>query len=279
MSLIHKALKKNGGSETPGGPTDPEEAFVGKGGGFFSTQTSPRTLILLVLALGCLGFMVWKNFLRKPKATPPAVAATEPTPATVPGPAAAAPTTTAGGLAAPSSDRVPTPAVGEGRKATEETPLPPDVAALVEEGKGLFAAGQYDAALAKLTLAAEKAPKEAIVWNNIGLVYKRKQAMTEAEGAYQKALEYRPDYPEGLNNLGVLKAAQGDRLSASLYLKKALQLDPTYADAHFNLAVILEQEGNWRSAVESYKAFLQYTANTDKAFLEQVERRVEELSQ
>lgn len=276
MSLIHKALKKNGGSDTPGGPTDPEEAFVGKGGGFFSTQASPRTLVLLVLALACLGFMIWKNVIRKPPGAPAVAVPASLGPAPVPDPAAAAPVAPAAGGAQPTAGVAP--AMGEGRKETTPSTLLPEVAVLVDEGKEVFAAGQYDTALEKFNAAAALAPEEAVVWNNIGLVQKRKQNMADAEQAYQKALEYRPDYPEGLNNLGVLKAAQGDRLSASIYLKKALTLDPTYADAHFNLAVILEQEGNWRSAVDAYKAFLQYTASTDKTLLEQVERRVEALS-
>ncbi|MBI2345919.1 MAG: tetratricopeptide repeat protein [Deltaproteobacteria bacterium] len=254
MSLIHKALKKaeGGGAATP--PNDPEEAFVGKGGGFFSSQFPPRTLILLVLALGAFTFLIYQKFIKKP--SPPAEsvavtapASTETTQVTQPPPAGPA-------LAGP--DRLePTQPLGSGTQAAEEH-LSPTVLPLVEEGKTLFAAGHYDEALAKFQTAAEAAPYEAVVWNNIGLVQKRKQNLAEAEKAYQKALELRPEYPEGLNNFGVLKAAQGDRLSAAIYLKK---------------------EGNLRSAIDAYKAFLQYTAATDKAFIEQVERRVEELSQ
>lgn len=280
MSLIHKALKKTEGGGEGEVPPDPEESFAE---GKSPSQFTPRTIVLLVIALGALGFMIYKNFIRKPK-SPALPAATETampaTGATQTGQTLLPPQAAGTTGQAPGPDKLTPPgSLGTGAKAVEETPLPPDVAKLVDEGKALFTTGQYDAALSKFEGASQLAPDEAIVWNDIGLVQKRRQKLEESEVAYKKAIELKPSFPEGLNNLGVLKAAQGDRLSGVIYLKKALAIDPTYSDAHFNLAVIMEQEGNWRSAAESYKAFLQYTASTDKALLEQVSLRVEELTQ
>lgn len=278
MSLIHKALKKaEGGGDAPSGPVDPEEAFTTGPGRFFSGQFSPRTLILLIVALGALGFTVYQKFFRRPK---PVVMESSAPPSTVPETAATAPATPlVAPPGAPAMDRLPSSSQGEGSKAVEEPTLPPAIVELMTAGNALAAKGQYDAALAKFQEAATIAPNAAAVWNQIGFAQKRQQHFPEAEKAYRKALELRPEYAEALNNLGVLMAAMGDRLSGTLYLRKALTVDPTYADAHFNVGLIMDKEGNFQSAIEHYKAFLQYTATTDRTLLEQVERRIERLAE
>ena len=64
MSLIHKALRKAGGDREDPIIEPPVEAFSGGKGGIKS-QFTPRTYLLLVLAILSLCFLIYKNFFYK----------------------------------------------------------------------------------------------------------------------------------------------------------------------------------------------------------------------
>jgi Flp pilus assembly protein TadD len=150
---------------------------------------------------------------------------------------------------------------------------------LINEGQKLYAAGKYDDALAKFVESQGKNPNNPAVYNNIGLVYKKKNNFSQAENYYKKALAIKPDYAECLNNMGVLKAAAGDTLEAALSLKKAISVVSTYADAYFNLAVLNDEEGNFKEAIANYKSFLLYTETSDESLITKVKDRIDQISE
>ena len=245
MSLIHKALKKaQSGSEEQAPNQPPVEEFAGEKPNWKS-QFTPRTIALLALAILSLIFMIYKKISVKKFTPPQPVAAVSPQAAHI--------------VSAPLS-------------STEAD-------AVIEEGKKLYDGGKYDDALSKFLAASIQNPDNAVVYNNIGLIYKKKNDFGQAENYYKKALAIKQDYPECLNNMGVLKASSGDTLEAALYLKKAIAADSTYADAYFNLAVLNDGEGNYREAIANYKFFLQYTESNDNAFVGRIKARVEQLSE
>lgn len=254
MSLIHKALKKAEGNDRPTGSEPPIEDFVGEKVGLRS-QLTTRTIVLLVVAVLALVFTVYKKFHRPAKTTFPPAVATQPV--------------------LPSQTAQPVPVNTGDVKSEDETPSDP----VIEEGKKLFNAGKYDDALAKFLAANSKNPNDPTVYNNIGLIYKKKNDFGQAESFYNKALAIKPNYSECLNNLGVLKVAAGDPLAAAIYLKKAIGYDSTYADAYFNLAVLNDGEGNFKEAISNYKLFLQYTDASDESLISKVKERIEQLTE
>lgn len=259
MSLIHKALKKAEGNDRPDPPGPPIEEFVGKRPQSLREQLTPRTIVLLVIAVLALIFMIYKKLYYKRTALPPPL----------PLPAQQVPTSQGGAQALP--DGFPVPVV----VPTSNTPAE----GLIEEGRKLYGAGRYDEALNKFLEADSKSPNDPVVFNNIGLIYKKKNELARAESFYKKAIQIKPDYPECLNNLGVLKTMTGEPLEAAIYLKKAIAADNTYADAYFNLAVLNDQEGNFKEAISNYKSFLQYTDSKDEPFIARIKDRIEELSE
>lgn len=257
MSLIHKALKKvEGETENAGNEEQrlPAEEFMGEKDGLRS-QLTPRTIGLLVVAFISLGFAIYRwTSARKPAAKPAPISATQPKAPEMPGQA-----------------QMIMPNLMDIAQL--------DVEQLIAEGKRFYSAGKFDEALAKFLSASAKDPTNALAYNNLGLIYKKKGDVARAEGFYKQALSMKPDYPECLNNMGVLKAAQGDKLEAAVYLKKAVKLTPEYADAYFNLAVLNENEGNTKEAIRNYKSFLQFTDSSDSALLAKIKQRVEQLSE
>ncbi len=260
MSLIHKALKKvSGEGEEKINGEAPVEAFVG-GKKSLKEQLTPRTIVLLALAVLALVFMIYKKTHVKQAAfTPP------PQPIGAIGqiqPGAPQQGAAGGQLGMPA--------------ASVEDPA---AKAILEEGQKLYDAGKYDEAMSKFAQVTAADPQNAVAFNNIGLIYKKKNNYVQAETYYKKALAIRPDYPECLNNLAVLKVASGDTLEASVFLKRAISADGTYADAYFNLAVLNDNEGNYREAIANYKLFLQYTDTSDNSLTTKVKDRIEQLSE
>ncbi len=256
MSLIHKALKKAEGGDRELNPNDPpEEQFVGKKLGL-KEQFTPRTTVLLVVAILCLAFTIYKKFHRPSTGFGPApVTQIQPLP------------------------EVQTQAQAQAMTGVPQVQIDLPYEQLVEEGRKYYATGKYDEALTSFLAALAKNQSDSQLLNDIGLIYKKKNNFAQAEIYYKKALGVKPNYAECLNNLGVLKGAMGDPLEGSIYLKKAIALNSSYADAYFNLAVLNDNQGNFLEAIVNYKLFLQYTDSSDAALLNKVKERVEDLSE
>lgn len=235
-----------------GTPEQPMEEFVGSKGGSLSSQLTPRTILLLVLALFSLVFAIYQNSHKNKPIVPQPKQFEHVT----------------------QSDVASMPVMPTLADVSDV-----DMDILIEDGKKLYSAGKIDEALSKFMSASVKDPANAVVLNNMGLIYKKKGDVAQAEGLYKKALSLKPDYPEAYNNLGVLKAAAGDTLSASVYLKRAIKSQPEYADAYFNIAVLNEGEGNLREAILNYKLFLQYTDSGDESLISKIKQRIEQLSE
>ena len=76
--------------------------------------------------------------------------------------------------------------------------------------------------------------------------------LSNAERAYRRALQHRPDFPEALNNLGAI-LAQRDNHAAIDMLQRAVRLRPTYGDARRNLGLALAQAGKADDACEALR--------------------------
>jgi tetratricopeptide (TPR) repeat protein len=245
MSLIHKALKKAEG-EPRETVTPPAEEFISEKGEGFRSQITPRTIVLFAVAILSLVFVVYKRVHKQPVSFAPAAP-----------------------IATPAQE------VSAVSTAVESG----TVADLIEEGRTLYNAGKLDDALAKFLSASIQEPANPVPFNNIGLIYKKKNNFAQAESYYKKAIMLKPDYSECLNNLGVMKDAMGESLEAAIYLKKAINADATYPDAYFNLAVLNDKEGNFRESISNYKFFLQYADANNESLVNKVRERIEQLSE
>lgn len=86
----------------------------------------------------------------------------------------------------------------------------------------------------------------------------------EAIGVYERALEYRPDFPEALNNLGKAYAALGDEKEALESYRKATRYDDGLQTVYAaNLAQALVESGEWEDGASIMSK--QVLANPDLA--------------
>jgi len=117
--------------------------------------------------------------------------------------------------------------------------------------------GNYDNAIGYFETAANRNPRRADAWVQVGYC-KVKQGKTE-EGirAYQHALQLKPDSEEIHNKLGDAYYYAGRMREAIASYSRAATLRPENADAHYNLAVAYFESGNERLALSEAKILRQ----------------------
>ena len=117
----------------------------------------------------------------------------------------------------------------------------------------LLAAHQsWDGAIAAYREAIATSPKDAALWNRLGICYQRKGDGKAARAAYKKALDLRKDYAEAWNNLGTLDHARGKYKQAIAAYSKAIQMSPQDAVFHKNLGAAWLARGDVERALEAW---------------------------
>lgn len=77
-----------------------------------------------------------------------------------------------------------------------------------------------------------------------------------AEVAFEHALEFAPDLPEGWNGLGVVARARGDHPAARRHFTRAVRLSPSFAEGRANLGEALLAEERPAEAAVALRAAL-----------------------
>jgi Flp pilus assembly protein TadD len=78
-----------------------------------------------------------------------------------------------------------------------------------------------------------------------------------AEVAFEHALEFAPDLPEGWNGLGVVARSRGDAATAQRRFAQAVRLAPGFAEGHANLGEALLLLERPSEGIEELRAALQ----------------------
>jgi len=140
------------------------------------------------------------------------------------------------------------------------------------DGTNAMEQKNYDVAITKFTEASELDPKQVAVWNGLASAYiQRAKTKTGADfdadtaqgiGAYEKAIELKPEDSSIRNNYG-LALAQGKKLpEAQAELEKSVALDPASAcKAYYNLGAL---EMNAKQDDAAYAAFQKAIAGDPK---------------
>jgi tetratricopeptide (TPR) repeat protein len=81
--------------------------------------------------------------------------------------------------------------------------------------------------------------------------------LDEALAQFDRALEARPDFPDGRIAVADVLCQKGMPDEAAAYLTEMLTLDPEHAEAQYRLAVLLERKGMLDEAVSRYRTTLE----------------------
>ena len=133
--------------------------------------------------------------------------------------------------------------------------------------------GNYDNAINFFETAANRNPKRADAWVQVGYCKVKQGKSVEAIRAYQHALELRPNSEEIHNKLGDAYYYAGRMPDAIASYHRAAALRPDNADAHYNLAVAYFESGNEEQALSEAKILRQLDAKLYERLLS--ETRIE----
>ncbi|HEY2975677.1 MAG TPA: trypsin-like peptidase domain-containing protein [Pyrinomonadaceae bacterium] len=117
--------------------------------------------------------------------------------------------------------------------------------------------GNYDNAIGYFETAANRNPRRADAWVQVGYCKVKLGKNEEGIQAYQHALALKPDSEEIHNKLGDAYYYAGRMLEAISSYNRAATLRPDSADAHYNLAIAYFETGNERMALSEAKILRQ----------------------
>ena len=139
-------------------------------------------------------------------------------------------------------------------------------------GKEALAAKNYDAAVEAFQKGTETDPSQHVIWANLADAYTglastktgadQQAAQDKAVGAFQKAIELKPDDPAYHNNyaLALARAKKVDEAQAEL--NKAAQLDPSNAGRYYyNLGALLVNSGQISASETAFQKAIEANPN------------------
>lgn len=117
--------------------------------------------------------------------------------------------------------------------------------------------GNYDNAIGYFETAANRNPRRADAWVQVGYCKVKQGKNEEAIKAYQHALELKPNSEEIHNKLGDAYYYAGRMREAIAAYTRAATLRPDNADAHYNLAIAYFESGEEQQALVEAKKLRQ----------------------
>lgn len=117
-----------------------------------------------------------------------------------------------------------------------------DVGDVLERAHRMQAAGDTDAARRILEEGVRRAPAQAELWNNLGVLHLARSAFALAERHFRRALELDPRLAQAHCNLGIALSEQGRPAEAKRSFQRAIEIAPGLLAARENLAKLLGRQ-------------------------------------
>lgn len=100
---------------------------------------------------------------------------------------------------------------------------------------------------------------------NLGIIFITNKSFSEAENAFNRALQINPNNIYALNQLGFLYRTKGDFSNAKANYEKAININSDYANAHLNLGILYDLYlYDLENAIEQYKIYKKLLKDSDK---------------
>lgn len=127
-----------------------------------------------------------------------------------------------------------------------------------------FSEGKNEEALERLLRATQKYEFYEVTFHNLGNVFQALHREDDAEKAFKRAIELKPNFVEAMNDLAALLVKRGKRDEAEKVLRRAIELNHDYPYAHINLGRILIDKGSFTEAETEFKLALESKDLDDK---------------
>jgi tetratricopeptide (TPR) repeat protein len=114
--------------------------------------------------------------------------------------------------------------------------------------------------------ALQLKPDDPQAHTDLGIALRTQGKLAEAEAAHRKAVKIKPDYADGYNNLGAVLSDLGELPEAVAAFRKAIELQPNDAIANYNLASILQKQNKLAEAVAACQKLIAIRPRWEFAF-------------
>ncbi|HUK46916.1 MAG TPA: tetratricopeptide repeat protein [Terriglobales bacterium] len=115
----------------------------------------------------------------------------------------------------------------------------------------------YAEAIKFFDAALRKEPKNAVLYNKLGLAELKTDDLTAARIDFQKAAKHNSKYSDAINNLGAISYLQKNYGAAAKQFKKAVALNETRAVFHVNLGAAWFGQKKLERAIAEYARALE----------------------
>ncbi|MCC7017298.1 MAG: tetratricopeptide repeat protein [Rhodospirillales bacterium] len=132
--------------------------------------------------------------------------------------------------------------------------LPGDVDALHLLGILAHRRGRTGEAIDLLEKASKRAPRNAVIHNNLGQLLKAAGRLDDAERRFRRAVAFRPDFADAHSNLGTTLSSLNRGEEALACFRRALAAEPGHALATYNLATLLLKNDRHDEAIPLLRA-------------------------
>ena len=135
----------------------------------------------------------------------------------------------------------------------------PGVGEITSEKRGdIFVARKmYREAVDSYQQALRESPRDARVYNKLGISYHRLEMFGQARRSYEEASRLDAKYSEAVNNLGTIYFAERRYKKAQQTYEKALKITPDSASVYSNLGTALFARRRYKQATEAYMKALE----------------------
>jgi len=159
------------------------------------------------------------------------------------------------------------------------TPSVETVATWLYEGQTRYGNGDIAGAIVLWEKALPHHSDDPILFNRLGLSYKKLGKLEKAIGYYDRALALNADYAQALSNKGAARLEEGFSDDAQALFQRAAALDSGYADPFFHLGRLYETKQQWPQALEAYRTFLARYPEPDSPIAQKIRSRIAQLEQ
>ena len=153
---------------------------------------------------------------------------------------------------------------------------PSSVSAFTRQGVALGQLGRYEDSITSLTKALQIAPDDSDALTNLGLTLRALGRPRDALVWLQKALKLAPRSGDVCINLGAALSDLGQHEEAIAWYSKALEIDPRDPDAWYNKGILLRRLQKPKDAVECFRKVVEINPRDCDAWIDKA--RAEELS-
>lgn len=142
----------------------------------------------------------------------------------------------------------------------------PELKQMLEQGRRLVDAGDYNGAIAIYQQAATVDPKNAKIYSGIGYLYAQQGNFQGALASYRRAIGIDPNNSDFYYAVGYIKGNLGDTPGAKEAYRRSIQLNRNHVNAYLGLGITQARMGDYEAANWAYEQAISIDKNNPRTY-------------